>query len=112
MPGWLSSAGFGPLTSMLWNATSTACISHKQKRENLSRRRRGQNREPKKEERNENQSDQPICGRPRQGPALLYGGPGLCKEGGFQPGPISMADRGVCRGSERRRHGQPSIWAL
>src|SRR3989442_5416390 len=32
------------------------------------------------EKRNENQSDQHIRGRPEQGPALLYGGTGLCQE--------------------------------
>ena len=37
-----------------------------------------------KEKRNENQIDQRIRGRPGQGPALLYGGTGLCQEGRFQ----------------------------
>src|SRR6267143_758624 len=32
------------------------------------------------EKRNENQSDQRTRGRPGQGPALLYGGTGICKE--------------------------------
>src|SRR5205807_9618279 len=54
-----------------------------------------------KEKRNENQSDQRIRGRPGQGPALLYGGTGLCQEGRFQSGPISLADRGLARGAGR-----------
>ncbi len=54
-----------------------------------------------KEKRNENQTDQRIRGRPGQGPALLYGGTGLCQEGRFQPGPISLADRGLARGAGR-----------
>src|SRR5713226_265669 len=54
-----------------------------------------------KEKRNENQSDQRIRGRPAQGPALLYGGAGLCQEGRFQSGPISLADRGLARGAGR-----------
>src|SRR6478609_8661742 len=72
-----------------------------------------------KEKRNENQSDQPICGRPGQGPALLYGGTGLCQEGRFQSGPISLADRGLARragrhgaaASEERQPGGQSISA-
>src|SRR6266704_3206926 len=56
-----------------------------------------------KEKRNENQSDQRIRGRPGQSPALLYGGTGLCQEGRFQPRPISLADRGLARGTERHR---------
>src|SRR4029077_6308948 len=53
------------------------------------------------EKRNENQSDQRTRGRPGQGPALLYGGTGLCKEDGFQSGPVSLADRGLARGAGR-----------
>src|SRR6266404_6157099 len=53
------------------------------------------------EKRNENQSDQRTRGRPGQGPALLYGGTGLCQEDGFQPGPVSLADRGLARGAGR-----------
>jgi hypothetical protein len=41
------------------------------------------------EKRNENQRDQRIRGRPGQGPALLYGGPGLCrKKADFSHGPF------------------------
>ena len=47
-----------------------------------------------KEKKNETQSDQHTRGRPGQGPALLYGGTGLCQEDRFQSGPISLADRG------------------
>src|ERR1700681_3733111 len=54
-----------------------------------------------KEKQNENQIDQRIRGRPGQGPTLLYGGTGLCQEGRFQSGPISLADRGLARGSGR-----------
>jgi hypothetical protein len=32
MPGWLRSVGFGPLTWMLWNATSTAWINQQQRK--------------------------------------------------------------------------------
>src|SRR5260370_25325175 len=68
-----------------------------------------------KEKRNENQSDHPIRGRPGQGPALLYGGTGLCQEDRFQSGPISLADRGFSRrvgghgaaaGAQQQRRGQ------
>src|SRR5437773_57360 len=54
-----------------------------------------------KEKRNENQTDQRIRGRPGQGPALLYAGTGLCQEGRFQSGPISLADRGLARRAGR-----------
>src|SRR5260370_13935912 len=93
---------------MLWNATSTAWITwtgrHQRKRRNVT-----------KEKRNENQSDQPICGQPGQGPALLYGGAGFYEEGRFQSGPISLADRGLARrtgrhsaaaGAEQQSRGQ------
>src|SRR6266568_1502910 len=103
MPGWLRSAGSGPLTWMLSNATSTAWARIKQ------HQRKGKQREDDaaqtanvtKEKRNENQSDQPIRGRPEQGPAFLYGGTGLCQEDRFQSGPISLADRGLARGAGR-----------
>src|SRR5216684_7594620 len=97
---------------MLSNATSTAWISPRQgkvgqrkayqRKGRLRRRRRGPNRERDKGETNENQSDQRIRGRPRQGPALLYGGSGLCQEDRFQSGPISLADRGIARGAGRQ----------
>src|ERR1022692_3294816 len=101
MAGWLSSVGSGPLTWMLSNATSTAWISQHQRKGRLRRRRRGPNRERDKGETNENQSDQRIRGRPEQGAALLYGGTGLCQEGRFQSGPISLANRGLARGAGR-----------
>src|SRR5438132_9738617 len=89
---------------MLSSATSTAWISQHQRKEG----RQGeddaaQTANVTKEKRNENQTDQRIRGRPGQGPALLYGGPGLCQEDRFQSGPISLADRGLARGAGR--HG-------
>src|SRR5215831_18797527 len=101
MPGWRRSAGSGPLTWMPWNATSTAWIKIKQ---HQLKGRQGkddatQTANVPKEKRNENQSDQLIRGRPGQGLALLYGGTGLCQEDRFQPGPISLADRGLARGA-------------
>jgi hypothetical protein len=50
MPGWLGSAGSGPLTWMLSNATSIAWISQHQRKARLRRRRRGPNRERDKGE--------------------------------------------------------------
>src|SRR5207237_10774465 len=102
MPGWLRSVGSGPLTWMLSNATSTAWISQHQRKEG----RQGeddaaQTANVTKEKRNENQNDQRIRGRPGQGPALLYAGTGLCQEGRFQSGPISLADRGLGRRAGR-----------
>ena len=49
MPGWLSSAGSGPLMWMLWNATSTAWIINTNEKEDKGRR-RGPNRERDKGE--------------------------------------------------------------
>src|SRR6266550_5384206 len=72
-----------PLNYRIYNAAQTANVT--------------------KEKRNENQSDQRIRGRPGQGPSLLYGGTGLCQEGRFQSGPISLADCGLARGAGR--HG-------
>src|SRR3984885_2190387 len=109
MTGWLSSAGSGPLTLMLSNATSTAWIGnrmdqqHQRRGRLLRKRRRGPNRERDKEKQNENQNDQRIRGRPEQGPALLYRGTGFCQENRFQPGPISLADRGIARGAGGHR---------
>src|SRR5260370_6144894 len=105
MPGWLRSAGCGPLMWMLSNDTSTAWITWN----NRQRKRKGRQRKndaaqtanDTKEKRNENQSDQRIRGRPGQGPALLYGGTGLCQEDRFQSGAISLADRGLARGAGR-----------
>src|SRR5580704_3072975 len=105
MPGWPSSAGFGPLTSMLSNATSTAwldpCQLRIHQRKTPRRKRKPEKHDAAqianviKEKRNENQSDQLIRGRPGQGLALLYGGTGFRQEDRFQPGPISLADRGL-----------------
>src|SRR5579859_2891676 len=52
-----------------------------------------------KEKRNENQSDQRLRRRPGEGPALLHRNTGLYQEGRFQPGAISLADRGLVRGA-------------
>src|SRR6266568_2037158 len=100
MPGWRSSAGSGPLTSTLSNATSTAWIliawvSPHRRKGRQRRRWRGPNRERDKGERNENQSDQRFRERPGEGLALLHGGTGLCQEDRFQSGPISLADGGL-----------------
>src|SRR5262252_7962119 len=101
MPGWLRSVGSGPFRWMLSNVTSNAWIS-----QGPRKRRRGEDDAARaanvtKEKRNENQSDQRIRGRPGQGSALLYGGTGLCQEGRFHSGPISLADRGLAGGAGR-----------
>src|SRR5882672_347706 len=108
MPGWISSTGSGPITWMRWNGTSTAWNVHHQRGQHQRKARQGEDDAAQtanviKEKRNENQSDQRTRGRPGQGPALLYGGTGLCKEDGFQPRPVSLADRGLARGAGR--HG-------
>src|SRR5216684_4584725 len=102
MPGWLRSAGSGPLTWMLSNATSTAWINQHQRKGRQGEDDAAQPANVTKEQRNENQGDQRIRGRPGQGPALLYGGAGLCQENRFQPGPLSLADRGLARGAGRQ----------
>src|SRR4029077_19647164 len=99
MSGWPRSVGYGPLTWMLSNATSIAWIDQPRRKER--RRGRGPNRELTKEGGNENQTDQRIRGRPGKGPAVLYGGAGLCKEIRFQSGSISLADRSLGRGTKR-----------
>src|SRR6202162_3688862 len=99
MTGWLPSVGSGSLTWMLSSATSIAWINRLLRKER--RRGRGPNRELTKEKRNENQSDQRIRGRSGKGPALLYGGAGLCQEVRFQSGSISLADRSLARGTRR-----------
>src|ERR1700674_1236442 len=86
---------------MLSNATSTAWINQRQRKGRQGADDADQTADVTKEKRNENQIDQRIRGRPGQGPALLYGGTGLCQEGRFQSGPISLADRGVARGAGR-----------
>src|SRR5258707_11765261 len=91
---------------MLSNATSTewiTSISQHQRKGRQGEDDAAQTANVTKEKRNENQSDQRIRGRPGQGPALLYGGTGLCQEDRFQSGPISLADRGLARGAGR--HG-------
>src|SRR5712664_215247 len=103
MPGWSSSAGSGPITWMLSNATSTGWISQHQRKGKEGEDDAAQTANVTKEKRNENQSDQRIRGRPGQGPALLYRGTGLRQEGRFQSGSISLADRGLARGAGR--HG-------
>src|SRR5215831_20179680 len=84
------------------NATSTTWINQHQRKGRPGEDDAAQTANLTKEKRNENQIDQRIRGRPGQGPALLYGGAGLCQEGRFQSGPISMADRGLARGAGRR----------
>src|ERR1700689_88246 len=101
MPGWLRSAGSGQLTWMLSNATSTTWIRQDQRKGRQGEDDAAQTANVTKEKRNENQSYQRIRGRPGQGPALLYGAIGLCQEGRFQSGPISLADRGLARGTGR-----------
>src|SRR5262245_9535221 len=101
MPGWLSSAGSGRLTWMLWNATSTAWINQHEQKGRQGERHAPQTANVTKAKTNEKQVDQRIRGRSGQGPALLHGDTGLCQEGRFQSGPISLADRGLGRGAER-----------
>src|SRR6266446_10533755 len=101
MPGWLRSAGSGPLTWMLSNAISTAWISQHQRKGRQGEDGAARTANVTKEKRNENQSDQRTRGRPGQGPAFLYGGAELCQENRFQPGPLSLADGGLARGAGR-----------
>src|SRR5260370_30443521 len=101
MPGWLRSGGSGTLTWMLWNGTSTGWIDQRRRKGRQRKDHAAQTANTTQEKRNEDQSDQRIRGRPEQGPALLYGGTGLCQEDRFQPGPLSLADRGLARGAER-----------
>src|SRR5580704_18399793 len=89
MTGCLSSAGSGPLTSMLSNATLIVWISF-HLRKAVYRKARQRKRRPRrdnaahtaqitKEKRNENQIDQRLRGRPKQGSELLYRRIGLCR---------------------------------
>src|SRR5437667_41089 len=103
MPGSIGSEGSGPIMWMLLNATSTAWINQHRRKGRQKKDHAAQTAVVTKEKRNENQSDQRIRGRPEQGPALLYGGTGLCQEDRFQPGPLSLADGGLARGAERHR---------
>src|SRR5947208_1024229 len=86
---------------MLSNTTSTTWINQHQRKGRQGEDDAAQTANVTKEKRNENQIDQRIRGRPGQGPALLYGGTGLCQEGRCQSGPISLADRGLARGAGR-----------
>src|SRR6266481_1334297 len=86
---------------MLSNATSTTWINPRQRKGRQAEDDAAQTANGTKEKRNEDQTDQRIRGRPGQGTALLYGGTGLCQEGRFQSGPISLADRGLARGAGR-----------
>src|ERR1700692_1737721 len=88
---------------MLSNATSTAWNSQHQRKERQGEDDAAQTANVAKENRHENQNDQRIRGRPGKGLALLYGDTGLCQEGRFQSGSISLADRGLGRGSGRPR---------
>src|ERR1700688_3051510 len=84
---------------MLSNATSTAWNSQHQRKERQGEDDAAQTANVAKENRHENQNDQRIRGRPGKGLALLYGDTGLCQEGRFQSGSISLADRGLARGA-------------
>src|SRR6266853_6376009 len=88
---------------MVSNATSTTWINQHQRKGRQGEDDAAQTANVTKEKRNENQTDQRIRRRSGQGPELLYGGTGLCQEGRFQSGPISLADRGLARGVGR--HG-------
>src|SRR5437870_580578 len=69
MPGWLRSAGSGPLTWMRSNATSTGWISRHQRKGRQGEDHAAQTANVTKEKRNENQTDQRIRGRPA---AMFY----------------------------------------
>src|SRR5689334_11552373 len=112
MPGWLNSAGSGRLTSMRSNATSIACETIARiPTANLFQRMDHQpppkgnsesgaaapTAKARKEIQDENQSNERVRGRPGKSPAFLYRRPGFCQEDRFQPGSISLADRGLAR---------------
>src|ERR1700758_4646216 len=101
MIGWISSAGSGRVTSMLLNATSTAGNHQPQRKAKQIEGAAAQTANLTKEKSNENQTDQRIRRRPRQGPALLYRRPRLCQEGRFPSGPVSLADRRLARRAGR-----------
>src|SRR5580704_15489076 len=88
---------------MLSNATSTGWMRQHERKGRQRENDAAQTAVVTKEKRNEDKSDQPIRGRPEQGPALLYGGTGLCQEDRFQPGPLSLADGGLA--GRAGRHG-------
>src|SRR5579859_3428459 len=102
MTGWRRSGGSGPLTWMRSSGTWTAWGNRHRAKPQQRRGRHAtgaaQTANITKEARSENQVDERIRKRPGQGPALLYGRTGLCQEGRFQPGAISLADGGVARG--------------
>src|SRR5450755_666491 len=102
MPGWLRSAGSGPLTWMLSNATSTAWNSQHQRKGRQGEHDAAQNANVTKEK-NEDQTDQRVRRRPGKGPALLYRSAGLREKGRLQPGAVSLAHGGLTRGPGR--HG-------
>src|SRR5579862_1179888 len=112
MPGWLSSAAFGRLTSMRSNATSTACetivwiptaylfqrMDHQPPpKGNSESGAAAPTARMRKEIQDENQGNELVRGRPGKGPAFLYRRLGFCQEDRFQPGSISLADRGLAR---------------
>src|SRR6266446_3991600 len=75
------------LSNVTWTAWSSPSIGQHQRKGRQGEDEAAQTANVTKEKRNENQSDQRIRGRPGQGPAVLYGGAGLCQENRFQPGP-------------------------
>src|ERR1700683_1329439 len=102
MPGWFRSAASGPRTWMPWNAISTAWISQHQPK-GTREKAVAQTANVTKEKRNEDQSAQPVRGRPGEGLALLYRGAGLREEARLQQRAVPLADRGLGRGAGR--HG-------
>src|SRR6266851_10276632 len=88
---------------MLSNATSTAWISQHQRKRTQGEDDAVQTPNVTKEERNENQTDQRVCRRPGEGPALLYRSARLREEDRLQPGAVSLAHGGLTRGPGR--HG-------
>ena len=103
MTGWRSSAGSGPRTWMLSNATSTGWSKPRQHQRRRNSMRPRRNREREKGGTDENQIDQRLCGRPGEGAALLYRSAGFREESRLQPGAVSLAHRGLIRGAGR--HG-------
>src|SRR5215813_13295542 len=98
MPGWLRSTGSGLRTWMLSNATSIAWNSQNDGKGN-QKDHAAQTASVTKEQRNENQIDHYLRGRPGQGAELLHRRTRFYQEGRFQSGPISLADRGLARGA-------------
>src|SRR5580704_13157659 len=104
------------------NATWTASNNQRQKREQQRKRtHRGlaaiQTAKQTKENRNENQNNDPVRRRSRKGPALLYRSLRLHQKNRFQPGPLSLANSNLARRSARPRAAtsprqQPSSQSL